>query len=148
MKVILKQDVKELGKKDTLVDVSDGYARNFLMPRKLCVEANASNMNDMKNKQQSEAAKKQKELDQAKALAAKLNDQKLVIKAKSGESGKLFGAISNKDIAEEIKATLNLIIDKKKIILDEPIKALGRFEIEARIYHGVIAKFNVSIESL
>lgn len=148
MKVILKQDIKDLGKKDTLVDVSDGYARNYLIPRKLCVEASVSNMNDMKNKQQSEATKKQRELEQAKALAAKLNDQKIVIKAKAGESGKLFGAISNKDIAEHIKSSLNLIIDKKKILLDEPIKAIGQFEIEARIYHGVIAKFNVSIQLL
>lgn len=148
MKVILKQDIKDLGKKDTLIEVSDGYARNYLIPRKLCVEANASNVNDMKNKQQSEAAKKQRELDIAKDLAAKLNDQKIVIKAKAGESGKLFGAISNKDIAEQIKQKLNLDIDKKKIILDEPIKALGQFHIEARIYHGVVATFNVSIESI
>lgn len=147
MKVILKQDVKDLGKKDSMVNVSDGYAKNYLIPRGIAVEATAGNINEMKNKQQAVDNKKKKELAEAQALADSLKDKVFVIRAKSGENGKLFGAIGNKDIAEAIQRDLSLNVDKKKIVVNEPFKAVGLFSVEARIYSGVTAKFQVKIEA-
>ncbi len=147
MKVILKQDVKGLGKKDEIVNASDGYAKNYLIPRGVAVEATTGNLNETKNKQQAQADKKKRELEQAKEFASKLNDKSVVIKAKSGESGKLFGAISNKDVADAIKAQYNIDIDKKKIVMD-PIKAIGEHTAEIRIYTGVIAKITIKTTSI
>ncbi len=147
MEVILKQDVKDLGKKDSLVSVSDGYAKNYLIPRGIAVPATAGNVNEMKNKQQAADTKKKKELEQAQALAASLRDKTFVIRAKSGENGKLFGAVGSKDIAEAVQRDMHLDLDKKKILLGEPLKSVGVFPIEARIHSGVTAKFQVKIEA-
>lgn len=145
MKVILKQDVKGLGKKDEIINASDGYAKNYLIPRGMAVEATTGNLNETKNKQQAQVEKKKRELEIAKDFASKLNDKTVVIKAKAGESGKLFGAISNKDVADAIKAQFKIDIDKKKIVMD-PIKAVGEHTAEIRIYTGVVAKITVKTE--
>lgn len=146
MKVILKQDVKNLGKKDQLVETSDGYARNYLIPRGLAEEATAANINIMNMKKEAEKIKKDKEFAQAKKLAEKLKEITLVIKAKSGENGKLFGSITSKDISDKLKQDFNLDIDKKKINLPEALKSLGTTEVEIRLYPQVTSKLTVKIE--
>ena len=146
MKVILKQDVKGLGKKDEIVNASDGYAKNYLIPKGMAVVASTGNVNEAVNKQKAVAEKKQRELDTAKEFAAKLDGKTVAIKAKVGESGKLFGAISNKDIADAIKNQYKIEIDKKKIVLNDPIKTAGNHDVEIRIYAGVVTKVNVKIE--
>lgn len=145
MKVILKQDVKGLGKKDEIVNASDGYAKNYLIPRGIAVEATSGNVNETVNKQKAAADKKQRELDNAKDFASKLNGKTITVKAKAGDSGKLFGAVSGKDIAEAIKSQYKIDIDKKKIVLGDPIKTAGEHSVEIRIYTGVTAVINVSI---
>ena len=146
MKVILKQDVKGLGKKESMVNVSDGYARNFLFPKGLAVEASASNINVMNTKKDAEASKKARELEAAKALAVKLESTSVVIKTKAGENGKLFGSITSKEISEKLKAQHNLDVDKKKINLDEPLKSMGTTTVDVKLYPGVSAKLTVKIE--
>lgn len=146
MKVILKQDVKSLGKKESMVEVSDGYARNFLFPKGLAVEATSSNINVMKTKKEAEKGKKDKELAQAKALAEKVKEAKVVFKTKTGENGKLFGSITSKDISEKLKSIHALDIDKKKILLEDAIKTLGTIEVEVKLYPGVSTKLTVKVE--
>lgn len=146
MKVILKQDVKGLGKKEEMVNVSDGYARNFLFPKNMAVEANASNINVMNTKKEAEKTKKDRELAQAKEMAAKFKDIVVVIKTKAGENGKLFGSITSKDIADKLKADHKLDIDKKKIVMHDAIKALGTTELEVKLYPEVSAKLTVKVE--
>lgn len=145
MKVILLQDVKSLGKKDAIVEVSDGYGQNYLIPRKLAVAATAGNMNEVKQRKESLDNKARKELEAAKEYATKLNDKVVTINAKVGENGKLFGAISNKDIQDAIKQQYNLDIDKKKIVLADPIKTIGSHTVEIKLYTGVNAKIIVKI---
>lgn len=145
MKVILLQDVKSLGKKDAIVEVSDGYGQNYLIPRKLAVVATAGNMNEVKQRKESLDNKAKKELEAAKEYAAKLNDKVVTIYAKVGENGKLFGAISNKDIQEAIKKQYGLDVDKKKIVLNEPIKTVGSHIVEIKLHTGVNAKITVKI---
>lgn len=145
MKVILTQDVKGQGKKGQMIEVSDGYGRNFLLAKGLAVEANASNVNVMKTKQAAEDARKAKELAEAKALAAQLAKITLTIRVKSGENGKLFGAVSTKDIADELKKQYQFDVDKKKLVLREMIKSLGTYEVQAKLYSEVSAKFNVIV---
>jgi large subunit ribosomal protein L9 len=146
MKVILKQDVKGLGKAEDLVNVNDGYARNFLFPRGLAVEASASNINIMKTRKEAEKSKKARELAQARELAEKLKNILVVIKTKSGENGKLFGSITSKDISDKLKKDFKIDIDKKKIVLPEPIKSTGNFDIEVKLYPEVSGKLSVKIE--
>lgn len=145
MKVILTEDVKGQGKKGQMIEVSDGYGRNFLLAKGLAVEANASNVNVMKTKQAAEAARKAKELAEAKALATELAKVNLTIRVKSGENGKLFGAVSTKDIADELKKQYKYDVDKKKLVLREMIKSLGTYEVQAKLYSEVSAKFNVIV---
>jgi large subunit ribosomal protein L9 len=145
MKVILKQDVKGLGKKEDMVNVSDGYARNFLFPRSLAVEASASNINVMNTKKEAEKTKKDRELSNAKALAQKVKEAVVVIKTKAGESGKLFGSITSKDISDKLKKDFNLDIDKKKINLPDSIKSLGELEVDVKLYPDVSAKLTVKV---
>ncbi len=146
MKVILKQDVKGLGKAEDLVNVSDGYARNFLMPRGLAAEASASNINIMNTKKEAEKSRKDRELAQAKELAARLKDVVVTIKTKSGDNGKLFGSITSKDISDQLRKSFKIDIDKKKMVLSEPIKSIGNFEIEVKLYPEVSGKLAVKIE--
>ena len=140
MKVILKQDVKGLGKEEDMVNVSDGYARNYLFPRGLAAEANAGNINIMNTKKKAEKTKKDRELAQARELAEKLGNITVVIKTKSGENGKLFGSITSKDIADGLKSGHNIDIDKKKIVLPDPIKNLGTTQVEVKLYPEVSAR--------
>jgi len=145
MKVILTQDVKNLGKKDDMVEVNDGYARNFLLPRGLAVEANARNMNIMKSRKEAEQSKKERELKEAQEVANRLKDVVLTIKAKSGENGKLFGSITSMDISNSLKSQFNVNVDKKKIVLNDPIKMLGTYEIELKLYPTVTGKLILKV---
>lgn len=145
MKVILKQDVHNLGKKNDLVNVSDGYARNFLLPKGLAVEASASAINDMKNKQNAEKLKKQNELTDAKKIQERINGISVTFTSKAGENGKLFGSITTRDIAEKLAKDHKIKVDKKKIVLPEAIKSLGTHEIEIKLYTGVSATLKVIV---
>lgn len=145
MKVILKQDVKGLGKKEDMVNVSDGYARNFLFPKGLAVEASANNINVMNTRKEAEKSKKDRELAQARELASKIKETTVVIRTKAGENGKLFGSITNKDVTERLKADFNLDIDKKKLNMPEAIKSLGTFEVEVKLYPEVSSKLTVKV---
>jgi len=145
MKVILKQDVKALGKKDSMHEVSDGYARNFLFPRGLAVEANSSNVNEMNQKKQSEKNKKDRELADAKELAEKLKSVTVTLKTKAGDNGKLFGSITTKEIADKLKEQHNCDVDKKNVSMDETIKSLGTYVVDAKLYPGVSSKFSVKV---
>jgi len=146
MKVILKQDVKGLGKSGEMHEVSDGYARNFLLPRGLAVEANATNINEMNVKKEAEKMRKDKELAKAKELAERLKDITVVIKAKAGENGKLFGSITSKEIADRLKGDFKIDIDKRKIHLPDALKSLGTTELDVKLYPEVSAKLKVRIE--
>lgn len=148
MKVILKQDVKGLGKKDQMVEASDGYARNFLFPKGLAVEASASNINVMKTKNEAEKQRKDREIAQAKALAEKIKKTTVTLKVKAGENGKLFGSITSKDVSEALKAQHKLDIDKKKIVMPEALKSIGTCEVEVKLYPEISSKLTVKVESL
>lgn len=147
MKVILLKDVKDLGKKDQIVEVSDGYGKNFLVPRGMAKLATAGSINEAKDKQKAQEAKKARELAQAKELADAISTKKVILKAKLGENGKLFGAISAKDIADAMKTQFGIELDKKKIELNEPIKSQGVFDVTAKVYAGVVGKFQVEVQA-
>lgn len=144
MKVILIKDVKGKGKKGDLVKVSDGYARNFLFPKNLAQEATTGNVNSLNKLKEKERKEKQAEIEAAQKKAAELKDKELKIVAKAGESGKLFGAITNKDIAAELSKKFNLDIDKKKIVMNT-IKTVGTYDIELKLYPEVSAKIKIII---
>ena len=144
MKVVLKQDVKSLGKKGELVNVSDGYARNFLFPKNLAVEANAQAMSELKNKEQAEKYRIETETAAAKADAAKIEGKTVKIVAKAGQNGKLFGSVTAKEIAAQIKADFKVELDKRKIDVND-IKSFGTFSATARLNHGVTASFYVQV---
>ena len=145
MKVILTQDVKAQGKKGQLIEVSDGYARNFLFPKKLAIEANAQAMNELKNRESSEKHKIEVETAQAKEIAEKLSKIKLVIKTSCADDGRLYGAITSKDLSEQLKKSNGLLIDKRKINLDKPIKTCGDYVIDVKLYPEIVGKLSVSI---
>lgn len=144
MKVVLKQDVKSLGKKGELVNVSDGYARNFLFPKNLAVEANAQAMSELKNKEQAEKYRIETETAAAKADAAKIEGKTIKIVAKAGQNGKLFGSVTAKEIAAQIKTDFKVELDKRKIDVND-IKSFGTFSATARLNHGVTASFFVQV---
>lgn len=144
MKVILKQDVKGLGKKGELVNASDGYARNFLFPKGLAAEANAQAMSEFKNKQQAEKYRIDTETAAAKAAAEKVSGKTIHITAKAGQNGKLFGSVTSKEIAEKVKAEFGIETDKRKIIVDD-IKQFGTYEFEIKLYQGISAKLYVMV---
>jgi len=146
MKVILKQDVKGMGKKESMHEVSDGYARNYLIPRGLAVEASATNLNIMNTRKDAEKSKKERELSQARELSEKIKSITVVIKTKAGENGKLFGSITSKDISDKLKSDFKLDIDKKKIVLSEALKSICTTEVEVKLYPEVNAKLTVKIE--
>ena len=144
MKVVLLQDVKGHGKKGELCNVSDGYARNFLFPKKLAVEADNTALNELKNRQEAAAFHKQEEINAANATAQALNGKEVVIKAKAGSNGKLFGSVTSKEIAAEIKNKLGVEIDKKKMSVAD-IKNFGEYTAEIKLYQGIVAKINVKV---
>ena len=146
MKVILLQDVKALGKKGEVVNVNDGYARNFILPKKLGVEANGKNLNDLKLQKNNEAKVAQEYLDAAKKLAEELKAGKVVLTMKVGEGGRTFGSVSSKEIAEAVKEQMHLDIDKKKIQLKEQIKTLGTHIVSVKLHPEVTSELNVSVK--
>lgn len=145
MKVILMKDVKALGKKGDVKEVADGYARNYLFPRSLAVEASTGNMKNLD--QEKQTAKHRKEVEEAKAreLAERLNKVEVTFKVKVGEGGRLFGSITGKEIAEEIKRVSGIGVDKKQIELDEVIKTLGQHPVGIKLYPGVVAKVSIRV---
>ena len=144
MKVILLQDVKKMGKKGDVIEASDGYARNYLFPRKLAEEATANALHVVNAKKENERRKKLAELEAAQKLAAELKGKEVTIDAKAGDNGRLFGAITNKDIAEVINNKFNLSIDKKKVVVNT-IKVAGQYEVEITLYPEVSTKMKVII---
>ena len=145
MEIILLEDVKSLGKKGQKVTVSDGYARNFILPKKLGIEANAKNLNDLKLKQANDAKVESQKIADAKALAESLKEKAVILKIRSGEGGKLFGSVSTKEIAEAAKAQLGLDLDKKKMQQTEPIKTLGTHIIPIKLYKEVSGELTVKV---
>lgn len=146
MKVILLQDVKSLGKKDQIVEVNDGYARNFILPKKLGVEASSQNLNTLKLQKQNEEKIAKENLEKAKEFAAKLSELTVVVKMKAGEGGRAFGSVSSKEIAEEAKKQFGVEIDKKKIVLSDAIKNFGTYEFAVKLHPEVTAKMRVKVE--
>lgn len=144
MKVILKEDVKSIGKKGTLVNVSDGYARNFLLPKGLAIEATAGALGEMKSKQESERHRLEQELILAKENAAKLSGKTVKVIAKAGQNGKLFGSVTSKEISEAIKSQYSISVDKRKIDVAD-IKNFGTYEAEVKFPQGVTAKVSVQV---
>ena len=145
MKVILQQDVKGQGKKGQLVDVSDGYARNFLLAKKLAVPATAENINTMKQQEKARKAQEAAEKAEAEALSKKLEEVTVKVAAKAGEGGRLFGAVTSKEISEALSTQFSLNVAKTKLVLDEPIKACGTYKIKAKLGYEVVGTVNVMV---
>ncbi len=145
MEIVLLEDVKALGKKGQIVTVNDGYARNFILPQKLGVEATSKNLNDLKLKKANDAKLAAEILAAAKELAAKLDESKVTLSIKAGEGGRAFGSVSNKEISKAITDQLGLEIDKKKIVLNDPIKSIGSFEVPIKLHKDVTARLAVKV---
>ncbi len=145
MKVILKADIKGVGKKDEVINASDGYARNFLFPKNLAVEANQENMSKLKAKQNSLQFQKNQEKEEALKISDKLSKILLKIKVKAGENGKIFGGVSAKEVAEQLEQEYKIKVDKKKIDLKEPVKTLGIRTVEIKLFEGVIGKLKIDV---
>lgn len=147
MKVILLADVKGLGKKDQIVDVSDGYARNFLLPQKKAIVADAKSTNDLMGKKAAAQHKIDEDKKAARELAEKLAQLQVVLCASTGADGRLYGAITAKDIAEEASKALGFSLDKRKVQLDAPIKALGEYAVKVKLYEDITAQLKVSVKA-
>lgn len=145
MKVILKQDIKGVGKKDQVINAADGYARNYLFPKNLAVPADSGNMNNLKAKNESVAYRKGEDLKEAKEIAKKMEKITVKIEVKAGDNGKLFGGVTAKEIAETLKKDFNIDVDKKKVLLSETIKVAGCTKVEVKLNEGVIAKVQVMV---
>ena len=145
MKVILLQDIRGKGKKGQMIEASDGYARNYLLPRKMAVEATADNVNTMKMNDKAKAEQMAREKAQAQAFAEKLKDITVEIKAKSGNGGRLFGSITSQEVADALKQQAGIAIDKKKIVQDEPIKSFGTFSLKAKLGYEIVATITVHV---
>lgn len=145
MKVILLNDIKGVGKKDQIIEASDGYARNYLIPKKLAVEANNVNMNKLKAKQDSNKYKKDMERKEAEEIANKFKGIMLKVRVKAGENGKIFGGVTSKEIADGLKKDYNITIDKKKVMLNDTIKTLGTVVVDIKLFEGIIGKLKVDI---
>lgn len=147
MKVILLQDIKGVGKKDQIINANDGYARNYLFPKKLAVEATTGNLGNLKAKQESNQYRKDMQKEEAIKLADKIKDITLTIKVKAGENGKIFGGVTAKEIAENLKTQYAIDVDKKKINLSETIKVIGTRTVDIRLYEGVTGKLKINVIS-
>ena len=146
MKVILLEDVKALGKKGQIVDVNDGYARNFIFKKKLGLEATPTNLNNLKLQKANDEKIAKEILEKAKAFGEELAKLTVVVKMKGGEGGRVFGSVSSKEIAEEAKKQHGVEIDKKKIVMEEPIKSFGAYELNVKLHPEVTAKLRVKVE--
>lgn len=144
MKVVLLEDVKGHGKKGELCNVSDGYARNFLFPKKLAVAADTAALSELKSREDAKAHHKQEEIDAAKATAQKLDGKSVTVKAKAGNGGKLFGSVTSKEISEEIKNSFGITVDRKKMNVGD-IKNFGEYTAEIKLYTGITAKVTVKV---
>ena len=145
MKVVLKQDVRNLGKKGELVETSDGYARNFLFPRNLAAEADNKAMNELKNAESSKQFKIDTQIKQATASKNKLEGQVFKMTAKAGSNGRLFGSVTSKESAQEIKKQYAISVDKRKVTLDTDIKAFGTYNAKVKLYNGIVANIKVQV---
>lgn len=145
MKVILKENIKSIGKKDEIINVSDGYARNYLFAKNLAVEATNSNLAKLKSKKESEQYKKDVEKEEAEKQADKMSKIRLKFKVKAGENGKVFGGVSSKEIAEKLEKEYNIKVDKKKIELKDAIKLLGTTNVQIKLYEGVVGIVKVDV---
>ena len=145
MDIVLLEDVKALGKKGQIVKVNDGYARNFILPKKLGLEATPKNLNDLKLQKANDARIAAEQLAAAKELGAKLDESTVTLSIKAGEGGRAFGSVSNKEISKAISDQLNLDIDKKKIVLNDPIKSIGSFEVPIKLHKEVTARLAVKV---
>ncbi|MBE6985365.1 MAG: 50S ribosomal protein L9 [Ruminococcaceae bacterium] len=148
MKVILLQDVKGKGKKGQMVEVSDGYARNYMLPRKMAVEATADNINTMRMTDKANAEKRQKEREEAFAISQRLKEVTVIVKAKGGGAGRLFGSVTTQEIADALKKQENIAIDKRKIVLDEQIKTVGLYTVKCKLGYEITAEMKLKIEEL
>lgn len=148
MKVILLEDIKGVGKKDQVINASDGYARNFLFAKNKALEATPNNLKKLENKKKAEEAKKAEEYEKAKELGKRLNEITVTVSVKTGNNGKIFGSITNKEIGAALKEQHNLDIDKKKIIINTPIKAVGEKTVDIKLHSKVISKLTVKIAEL
>ena len=147
MKIILLQDIKGVGKKDQIINANDGYARNYLFPKKLAVEATTGNLGNLKAKQESNQYRKDMQKEEAIKLADKIKDITLTIKVKAGENGKIFGGVTAKEIAENLKTQYAIDVDKKKINLSETIKVIGTRTLDIKLYEGVTGKLKINVIS-
>ena len=147
MKVILLEDVKSLGKKGEIVNVNEGYARNFILKKNLGLEATGKNLNDLKLQQQNAAKVAKEKLEAAQALAKDLEDKSITVKIQAGVEGKVFGSISSKEIALEAKKQLGMDIDKKKIVIPDAIKSLGTYNVNIKLHKDVVGKLAVKVEA-
>lgn len=145
MKLILLEDVKSVGKKGDIVNKNDGYALNYLIPKKLAVEATKANMNDLELKKKAEEKRKKEELEEAKKIAEQLNDKVVKVSVKAGENGKVFGSVTNKEIADALAKQTGMDIDKKKISFDAPIKMVGRRLVKIKLHPQVTVELAVEI---
>lgn len=148
MKVILLQDVKGKGKKGQMIDVSDGYARNYMLPRKMAVEATADAVNTMKMNDKAAAEKAAKERAEALDVSHKLREMTLIVKAKGGGAGRLFGSVTNQEIADALKASAGIVLDKRKIVISDPIKNVGTYTVTCKLGYEISAPLTVKIEEL
>ena len=148
MKVILLQDVKGKGKKGQMIEVSDGYARNYMLPRKLAQEATADAVNTMRMNDKATAERQARERAEAVAISKQLRELTLVVKAKGGGAGRLFGAVTTTEIADALKKNAGITIDKRKLVLDENIKNVGTYTVKAKLGYEIVGQFNVKIEEL
>lgn len=147
MKVVLKQDVKGLGKKGDIVNASDGYARNFLLPKGIAVEASEGNIIKAKEQKKGKEIRKQKEKEEAQTLAEKISGATITIKERAAEDGRLFGSVTAKDIAKVLQSQKKIKVDKRKINLSEPIRYIGSLSVEIKVYPGMIGKLTVKVEA-
>ena len=148
MKVILMQDVKGKGKKGQMIEVSDGYARNYMLPRKMAVEATADAVNTMKMNDKAAAEKAAKERAEALDVSRKLREMTLIVKAKGGGAGRLFGSVTNQEIADALKASSGINLDKRKIVISDPIKNVGTYTVTCKLGYEISAPLTVKIEEL
>ncbi|MGM9551211.1 MAG: 50S ribosomal protein L9 [Clostridia bacterium] len=145
MKVVLLTDVKGHGKKGDVVEASDGYARNFLLPRGLAKEATKGALNEVKGKNEAKAYHKEQEIIQAKEIKAQIEGKKVTISSKAGDNGKLFGKITNQNVADAVKYQLHVVVDKRKVVLPDGIKTVGDHEVEIKVYPEISAKITVTV---
>ena len=146
MKVILLQDVKGKGKKGQMIEISDGYARNYMLPKKLAIEATADAVNTMRMNDKAAAEKAAKERAEAMEISKRLRDMTLVVKAKGGGAGRLFGSVTNQEIAEALKANSGIALDKRKIVISDPIKSIGTYTVQCKLGYEITAPLTVKIE--